>query len=89
MQRYQISLMSFLLLSGAIPVWLSLAVMVPQSTGWGGSPVRFVAAPLALGGITVAIHRLLRHYRDAWAISALLAAVVALSSLSAAAWMSS
>ena len=87
MERYQISLMSFLLLGGAMPIWIWLAVAIPQSTGWGGSPIRFVIAPLVLVAMTVAIHRLLRQYRDAWAISALLAAVIARSSLYAVAWM--
>jgi len=88
MKKYQTSLMSFLLLCGALPIWLFLIVAVPQSTGWGGSPVRFVAAPLVLSVMTVAIRRLFGNHRDAWAISVLLAAVIALSSLSAAAWIS-
>ena len=87
MQRYQISLMSVLLLGGGLPFWLFLIVAVPYSTGWGGSPVRFVAAPLVLSGVTVAVHRLFAKHRDGWAIAVLLAGIIALSSLSAAAWM--
>ena len=63
-------------------------VAIPQSTGMGGSPSRFFVAPFVLAGITAAIHRLLRNYRNAWSLSALLAAVIALGSLSLVAWMS-
>ena len=87
MARPQFSLMTMLLLSAAIPIWLFLIVALPESPGFGGSPSRFIMAPLVLGGITVAIHRLLRGHRNAWALSSLLAAVIALGSLNFAAWV--
>ena len=45
-------------------------------------------APVVLAGITVAVHRLLRGRRNAWAISALSASVIGLASLTIIAWMS-
>jgi hypothetical protein len=88
MQKYQVSLASLLLLAGGLPIWLFLIVVVPQSTGWGGNPIRFVTAPLVLGGMTVAIRRLFGKHQEAWAISVLLAAIIALASSYAALWMS-
>jgi len=87
MEKYQIRLMSFLLLAAGLPFWLFLRLVVMQGPGWGNNPVQYVIAPLVLSGITVAIHRLLRKHKDAWAISFLLAGVIALSSLYAVAWM--
>jgi hypothetical protein len=81
MGRYQISLMSVLLLGGGLPIWLALILLVPGSTGWGGNPARFVMAPLVLTGMTVALHRLFAKYRDGWAIAILVAAVIAWCSL--------
>ena len=81
------SLKSLLLLCGALPIWLFLIVVVPQTTGWGASTSRFFIAPVILVGITAAMHRLLCSCRDAWSLSALFAAVIALASLSLAAWM--
>jgi hypothetical protein len=85
-QRYQLSLLSFLLLCGALPIWMFLTVAVSQSHefGWHG----FVIVPLVLVGITAAIHWLLRQYRNSWATSALLAGVIVLSALYAAARLS-
>ncbi len=88
MGNRRISLMSVLLLGGGLPIWLALTFIVPQSTGWGGSPVRFVMAPLVLTGMTVALHRLFAKHRDGWAISVLLAGVIAWSSLWVAFWLS-
>lgn len=82
------TLSSWLLLFGAAPIWLFLIVVVPQSIGWGGSSSRFFVAPLVLAGITIAMQRLLRAYRNAWPLSALLAALTALGTLSIAAWLS-
>ena len=87
MGKFQISVMSLLLLSYGLPIWLFLIVVVPQSTGWGGSAARFVVAPLVLAGMTVAVRRLFGKYRDAWVISVLLAGVIAISSLYAVDWM--
>jgi hypothetical protein len=80
-ERPRISLKTLLLFTAALPIWAFLAFAVPQSTGWGSSSVRFVAAPLALLGTTIAIHRLVRHVRDAWAVSMFCAAIVVLGSL--------
>ena len=89
MDRPQISVLTLLLLVAALPIWLALVVVVPLSPGFGGGPFRFVVAPLVLGGITVAIHRLVSRFRSAWGLSALTAAVIALGSLSVAAWLTS
>ena len=88
MDKFQLSLSSLLLVCAAVPIWLFLIVVVPQSPGWGGSSSRFFMAPFVLIGITAAVHRLLRGRRDAWALSALVAAVISLGSLSLAAWIS-
>jgi hypothetical protein len=85
-QMSHFSLSSWLLVCAAVPIWLSLIVIVPQSTGWGGSSSRFCVAPFVLAGITIAIRQLLRGRRNAWPLSALLAAVIALGSLSVLAW---
>lgn len=87
MQRRQLSLMSILILSAAAPIWLLLIVIVPQSTAWGGGITRYFVAPFVLTGITIAVHWLLRGRRDAWAIAALAAALIALGTLSVAAWL--
>ncbi len=89
MERPRFNLATFLLLSAAIPIWVFLAVAVPVSTGWGGNPFRFVAAPLVLCGMTVAIQRLLRDRANSWPISVLAAGFIAIASLSIAAWLSS
>jgi hypothetical protein len=81
MAKYQISLMSMLLLTGALPIWLVLIVGVPMSPGYGGNSFRYLATPIALGGITVVIRRLLGSRRDAWALSMLLAGIIAWGSL--------
>ena len=88
MGRYQISVMSVLLLGSGLPIWLALTLGVPQSTGWGCNPMRFVMAPLVLTGITLALHRLFAKYRDGWAIAILLAGVIVWSSLWAVFWLS-
>ena len=87
MKKFQLSLGSLLLLCAAAPIWIFLIVIVSQSTGWGGNSTRFYMAPLVLTGITAAVHRLLRDHRNAWALAFLAAAVIALGSLSLAAWM--
>jgi hypothetical protein len=87
MTRPQISLASLLLFAAAMPIWLFVWAAVATSTGFGGGGTRFVMAPVVLCGITAAIQRLLRGYRNAWALSALLAGMVAFASLSLAAWV--
>lgn len=85
--RCQISLKSLLLLLGALPIWLFLFVLVPSSTGFGHSSTKWLIAPAVLGGVTCALYRLFRKLRDAWAISALLAAMICLIGLSAVVWI--
>ena len=67
-------------------MWLFLLVTVPQSTGFGDG-FSLVAAPLVLAGITVALHRLFRRVRDAWALSMFVAGIIAIGSLVVAAWL--
>jgi hypothetical protein len=83
-----VRLMPVALLSGGLPIWLFLIVTVPQSPDMGGIPIKFVVAPLVLIGTTVAVRTLLGRYRDAWALSVLLAAVTALILLSIVASLS-
>jgi hypothetical protein len=85
--KWQISMSSLLLLLGALPIWLVLFIIVPMSSGFGGSNFRYVVAPLVLGGATWALHILFRKWRDGWAISALLAAMICFGTLSIAAWL--
>jgi hypothetical protein len=84
MKRRQVNLATILLLGAALPIWLFLFVTVPFSTGWGASDFRFLAAPLVLVGTTFAVHRLVRRLPNAWGLAMLLAAVIALASLSIA-----
>lgn len=78
----QISLTSLLLLLAAVPLWLAMIVLLPMSPGFGGGLFRFAVTPLVLAGVTWALHRLLRSWRDGWAISALLAAIICFGTLS-------
>ena len=89
MVRRQISLMSVVLLGGGLGIWLALAVIVPQGTGYGDSPLRYIMAPLVLTGMTVALHKLFASRRDGWAIAVLLAGVIAWIALWVAFWLSS
>lgn len=88
MGKFQISLMSALLLAGGLPIWLALCLMLPSSTGWGDGPTRFVITPLLLTGITIALHRLFPKHRDGWAIAILLAGMIAWSVVWGAFWIS-
>lgn len=87
MERPRLSLTTLLLVTAALPMWLFLFVSVPQSTGWGGGAFRFVAAPLVLLGITVAVHRLVRNSRAAWALSMFVAGIITMGSLVLVAWL--
>ena len=84
MANSQFNFVGVLLVVLAIPAWAFLVVTVPNSVGWGSDPVRFVMAPIVLCGITAAIHRLLRRFKDAWPLSALIAGLGVLAIL---AWM--
>jgi hypothetical protein len=86
MQTPRFNLVTLLLWAAALPIWMFLAVVVAQSTGWGGGAFRFVAAPLVLCGVTVVIHRLVRGRQTSWALAALFAGILILGSLSIAAW---
>jgi hypothetical protein len=80
----QFSLRSWLLFSCAAPAWIYLIAMFAQNTASVG-PNGFTVA-VVLAGITIALHRLLRNRRDGWAISALLAPIIAFGSLVFMAW---
>ena len=75
MPRY--NLRTLLILATAVPVWVFLTVVLPQSPGFGGNPLAFVIVPLALAGIAAAIYRLTRTIVDGFAIAILLSPIVA------------
>jgi cytochrome c oxidase assembly factor CtaG len=81
--------LDWVLLVLAAPFWLFLAITVPQGTGWGGSPVRYVTAPLVLCGIAAAVRHLFRNRQHAWTLSALIAGVAATAVLLGVAWLAS
>jgi hypothetical protein len=86
MPSIRYSLMDLLLVAMAIPIWLHLTLILSQGRRWGSSPLRYIMAPLVLCGMTFAIHHLLRGRKNAWSLSALLAAGIALVSLSLVSW---
>jgi hypothetical protein len=88
MAAMQFSLRSLLPYSAAAPLWAVVCLATFGAPGYGGSPLRYMAGPVALVGITLALARGLRGRRDAWALAALLAGVIALAALSFAAAMS-
>ena len=71
--RYR--LRTLLILLAAVPAWLFLIVVLPQSPGLG--PVGFVTVPLVLVGVAAAIHRLIKTAEDGWAIAVLLSPIIA------------
>ena len=79
--RSQFTLAAFLLWSATIPVWLCVVAMLGFGPGWGAIPGAYGVVPVALLGITVALHRILRGRPNAWAIAALLAPLIAVSSI--------
>ena len=90
MRKSQITLTSLLLLSGALPIWIYLAVQFFGSRPfWGlkGFSDPLVAAPIVLCGLTLAIHQLLRNRQNAWLISVCLAGMVTMAVLSSAVWL--
>ena len=89
MSGRQFSLTSLLLLLAALPLWLAMIVLLPMSHGYYGYGLsRFAIPPLVLAGVTWALHRLFRNWRNSWAISALLAAIICSGILSFVAWIS-
>jgi hypothetical protein len=60
---------------------------VGSSSGWGGQPIGYVVTPLVLAAITWALHRLVRGWRCAWALSALAAPILAFLILIVIAWL--
>jgi hypothetical protein len=80
MQRWQFSLTSLLLIVTACPIWFWLVIFLPESPN-----INFLLPPLVLCGVTVALQRLIRPHRDAWAISVLLAGLIVTVFLTAAA----
>lgn len=81
------SLSALLIVSAAAPIWLYLIVVIPRSPGFGGGPSRFLAAPIVLTGISLALHRLLRRRTNALPIAALLSPIIALGALLVAFWL--
>ena len=69
-------LLSLMLIAGAIPIWMSLTLIVIQGHGFGQGTYRYFLAPLALVIASVAIFRILRGIRHAAALSVLLAGVI-------------
>ena len=68
-------LRTLLILLAAMPPWVYLVVVLPQSPGLG--TVGYVAVPLVLVAVAAAIHRLTRNLLDGWAIAALLSPLIA------------
>ena len=89
MNRRQLSLTSLLLLLAALPLWIAMIVLLPTYPGYGGSPSRFFIAPIVLGGMTCALHRLFRRLQDGWAIAALLSPTICFGTLLVVAWIAS
>ena len=64
------------MVSLAAPVWILVAIELSLR-----SPDRYVYGPIVLCGMTVAIHRLLRLYKNAWPIAAMSSGLVSLAVL--------
>jgi hypothetical protein len=88
MTRFRLNRGDGLLGLGGILLWGALCLEVPQGTGWGGDPVRFVMTPLVLCGGTLLIFRLLGGVRHALPLAAVLAAGIVGVTLSLVAWLS-
>lgn len=87
MRLPKFSLAFLLLLVTAIPFWGIVIVVASQSPGFGGSFARYVTAPLVLSAMSLAIFRVVRGRPNAWAISLLLAGIIAFASLAIATWL--
>ncbi len=86
-RKQRFGLASLLLITAAAPIWIFLCVALPQGTGLGGSPTRFLIPPIALSGIAIAKHRLFRGKSNSIAISVLLSPIVAFSALMIASFL--
>ncbi|MCI0331848.1 MAG: hypothetical protein L0228_01320 [Planctomycetes bacterium] len=71
MRRWQFSLTSMLLIVTACPIWVLLIIFLPENPN-----IHFLLPPFVLCGVTVAVQRLVRRHRDAWAISVLFAGLI-------------
>jgi hypothetical protein len=69
------------ILAFAVILWVFFFLMVMSGPGFGGNSLRFLVPTIALIGITCALYRLLRLYRGAWALAALLAPILAVGVL--------
>ena len=76
MSEKQFTFASLLLFLAAIPIWVSLTHIVITRTGFGSGLHRYYLAPLILVIASVAIYRLIRNVKHAWALSMLLAGIV-------------
>jgi hypothetical protein len=83
MARPRFSLLDFACIVAAVPIWVFLLILTSGGTGFGTGQFRFIVAPLVLGGMTVAMQRLVRS----WALSALLSGLIALGVLRIAFWL--
>jgi cytochrome c oxidase assembly factor CtaG len=81
MKHSRFNLAGLVMLVLATPVWLLVSIEAYLSTGFGDGSGRYIAAPLILCGLTVAIQRLVRSQKNSWPLSALIAGVVALVAL--------
>ena len=80
-RKSNFGLASWLLFAAAAPIWIYSFVVLPQSPGFGGAPMRFFIPPIALSGIAIAIYRLLRGKPNSIAISVFLSSIIAFSVL--------
>lgn len=76
------------LTAAAIPSWVFLLLLIPGGPGFGSGIYSYFVAPIVLCGTTAAIHRLLRRYKNALPLSALIAGYGMIAALSAAAALS-
>lgn len=73
MPTLQFSLRSLLIAVAAFPYWLVLIAELPKSPA-----VPLLLPPITLCIATLAMYRLIRSWRDTWAVSALIAGVALL-----------
>jgi hypothetical protein len=83
----RITAAELLVWASVVPIWLYLTLIVGSSNGWGGEPTGYIVTPLVLAGITWALHRLVRGWQCAWALSALAAPILAFLILMVISWL--